>query len=79
MSLVGVGGEGRGERDLLAAVGGIDVDLVVDNGDSAVGVVGGDGGLEGGGEGVGGGGEVEGVDCGVLEGETGFFGAEDKV
>lgn len=86
MALVGVGERG-GEGDLLAPVGGVDVERVVVDADARVGVVGGEGDLHGEGEGVGGwgnggrgvagGGEVEGVDGGVLEDEEGFGGAED--
>ncbi|KZV30686.1 polygalacturonase-like [Dorcoceras hygrometricum] len=79
VSLVGAGREECGERDFLEAVGGVDVGLVVKDGDSCVGIVGGNGGLNGGGEGVGGGGEVEGVNGGVLEGEVWFSWAEDEV
>lgn len=67
----------RGEGDLLAVVGGVDVDPVVVDPDPLVGVAGGEGDLEGGGEGVGGG-EVEGEDGGVLEDETGLGGLEDE-
>ncbi|RDX61727.1 hypothetical protein CR513_60021, partial [Mucuna pruriens] len=77
VALVGVG-EGGGEGDLLAPVGGIDVEFVVVDADAGVGVVGGEGGLHGEGEGVGGGrGEVEGVDAGVFECEPGFSWPED--
>lgn len=67
-----------GEGDLLVVVGGVDVDLVVVNADSGVGVAGGEGDLEVGGEGVGGAGEVEGVHGGVLEDEMWFGGSEDE-
>lgn len=86
VALVG-GGEGGGDGDLLAAVGGVGVEFGVVNSDAVVGVEGGEGDLHGEGEGVGGwgnggrgvagGGEVEGVDGGVLEDEAGFGGAED--
>ncbi|KAL1821213.1 hypothetical protein ACET3Z_016082 [Daucus carota] len=73
-----VGGEDGGEvSDLLAPVGGEDVELVVVDSDFAVGVSGVDGDLEVGGEEVGDGGDVEGVDGGVLEGEAGLFGLEN--
>ncbi|QHN95250.1 uncharacterized protein DS421_8g238750 [Arachis hypogaea] len=75
MALVGrrkLGGEG----DLLAAVGGIDVELGVVYAYALVWIEGCEGYLHGGGEGVrgwyggAGGGEVEGVDGGVLENEA---------
>lgn len=72
------GREESREGDLLVVVGGVDIDLVVVNADSAVGVARGEGDLEVGGEGVGGAGEVEGVDCGVLEDEMRLGGAEDE-
>ncbi|KAK4441322.1 hypothetical protein Salat_0467100 [Sesamum alatum] len=76
VALIG-GGELRREGDLLAVVGGVDVELVVVNTDSVVGVAGGEGHLEGGGEKVGRG-DVEGVDGDVLEDEMGLGGAEDE-
>lgn len=86
VALVG-GGEGGGDGELLAAVGGVGVKFGVDDSDAVVGVEGSEGDLQGEGEGVGGwidggrggagGGEVEGVDGGVLEDEAGFGGAED--
>lgn len=63
--------------DLLVAVGGVSVELIVIYTDFGVGVTGGDGDLEVGGEEVGVRGEVEVVNSGVLEGKTGFFGLED--
>lgn len=70
------GGQQCGEGDLLAVVGGVDVDSVVVNADSVVRVSRGDRDLEGGGEEICGG-EVEGVDGGVLEDEMWLGGAED--
>lgn len=64
------------EGDLLAVVGGVDVEFVVVNADSLVRVSGRDGDLEGGGE-ESRDGEVEGVDGGVLEEEVRLGGAED--
>lgn len=62
--------------DLLAVVGGVDVQLVVVDSDLGVGVTGVNGDLEGGGDDVRRrDGEVE--DGGVLEDETGFFGLKD--
>lgn len=73
--------EESGEGDLLAAVGGVDVEAVVVDADAFVGVAGGEGDLDVGGEEVGSGGgvagDVEVVDGGVLEDEPGFGGAED--
>lgn len=76
MALVG-GLQPYRRSDLLAVVGGVDVETVVVNADSAVRVAGGEGDLEGGGEEVWGG-EVEGVDGGVLEHEMRLRGAEDQ-
>jgi len=86
VSLVG-GGQGGGEGDLLAAVGGVGVEFGVVDPDAVVGVEGGEGDLHGEGQSVGGGGggggdgaaggEVECVNGGILEEETGFGGAED--
>lgn len=77
VALVG-GGQHSGERDLLASVGGVDVELQVVDSDAVHAVFGGDGYLHGGGEGEGrGGGDVEGEDGGVPEDERGFGGAED--
>lgn len=77
VALVGVG-DGGGEGDLLAAVGGVEAERVVVDADARVGVVGGEGDLHGEGEGVGdGGGEVEVEEGGVLEREAGLGGAED--
>lgn len=77
VALVGVG-EGGGEGDLLATVGGVEAERVVVNADAGVGVVGGEADLHGEGEGVGDGGrEVEGEEGGVLEREAWFGWAED--
>ncbi|KZV15914.1 hypothetical protein F511_29086 [Dorcoceras hygrometricum] len=64
------------EGDLLVAVGGVNVQLIVVDADSGVGVAGVDGDLQGGGEDVGSG-DVEREDGGVLESESGFLGLED--
>lgn len=90
MALVS-GGQSGGEGDLLAAVGGEDLEAVVVDADAVVGVVGVERDLHGeresGGRGisrsrkgrrkVGGGGEVEVVNGAVLEDEAGFGGPED--
>lgn len=68
----------RRQRDLLAAVGGVDVDSVVVNADAVVRVAGGESDLEGGREEASPGGNVECVDGGVLEDEVGTRGAEDE-
>ncbi|KAA8516802.1 hypothetical protein F0562_017088 [Nyssa sinensis] len=62
--------------DLLAVVGGEDVEFIVVNPDVIVRVSGGDGDLEVGGEEVGGG-DVEGVDGGILEDELWLFGLQN--
>lgn len=77
MALEGGGQHGR-ECDLLASVGGVNVELLVVDSDAVHAVFGGDGYLHGGGEGEGRGGrDVEGVDGGVPEDELGLGGAED--
>ncbi|KAK8496811.1 hypothetical protein V6N13_126155 [Hibiscus sabdariffa] len=68
--------EGCPKGDLLVIVSGVNVESVVVNADSVVGVPGGQGELEVGGEEVGGGG-VECVDGGVLEDEPGLAGTKD--
>lgn len=75
MALVG-SGELGGERNLLAPVGSVEVELIVVNADTGVRVAGEESDLEVGGEEVGGGGDVEGVDGRVLEDEMRFGGAE---
>ncbi|CAL5352544.1 unnamed protein product [Camellia sinensis] len=70
-------GEESGESDLLASIACVDIELVVVDSDSIVGVAGGESDLEIGCEEIGGGGDVEGVDGGVEEDESGFGGAED--
>ncbi|KAH0469302.1 hypothetical protein IEQ34_002534 [Dendrobium chrysotoxum] len=60
------GGKAGGDGDLLVFVLGEDIETVVVDSDSIVGVSGVDGDLEVGGEEVGAGGEIELVDCGVL-------------
>lgn len=75
VALVG-GGDGGAEGDLLAVIGGVDVEPVVVDADLVVGVSGGEGHLEVGGEEVRCG-EVEGVDGGVLEDEPGLVWLED--
>lgn len=68
----------RRESNLLAPVGGADVDLLVVNPDPIHAVSGGNGDLHAGGDGEGrGGGDIEDVDGGVLEDEAGLGGAED--
>ena len=73
MALIG-GWDLRTECDLLVAVNGIDIELVVVDADLVVGVARREGDLEAGGEEVGG--DVEGVNGGVLEDEFWFCGLE---
>ena len=73
MALIG-GLDLRTECDLLVAVNGIDIELVVVDADLVVWVARGEGDLEAGGEEVGG--DVEGVNGGVLEDEFWFCGLE---
>ena len=65
-----------GESNLLAAVGGVGVELVVVDPDLVVRVAGGDGDLDVGGQKVRVG-DVEGVDGGVLEDESRLLGLQD--
>lgn len=71
------GGQQRWEGDLLAVIGGVDVEFVVVNADFIVGVAGGESDLEIGGEEVWRG-EVEGVNGGILEDEMWLRGSEDE-
>lgn len=68
--------DGGAERDLLVAVDGVDVELVVVDADPVVGVAGRDRDVDVGGQEVGHGG-VEGVDGDVLEDEPGLVGPQD--
>lgn len=68
--------DGGEVSDLLVFVRREDVEFIVVNSDSVVGVMGGDGDLKVGGE-EDRGGDVEGVDGGVLESESGFSGLKD--
>lgn len=70
------GGDDGVVGDLLAPVGGVDVEAVVVDSDAGVGVPGVDGDLNGGGDDVGGG-DVEVEDGGILEGEAGLLRLED--
>lgn len=63
--------------DLLATVGGVDVELVVVDTDLVIGVARGNGHLQVGGDEVGGG-DVELVHCNVTQREAGFGGTEDE-
>lgn len=70
------GRDGGVVGDLLAAVGGVDVHVVVVDADARVGVARVDGDLDGGGDDVGGR-DVEVEDGRILEGEAGLLGLED--